>query len=102
MRAGKSDIDDVKKLIKDELGFVRSDLKSIKEVQAYHSKTLGSVVETQEAHTKSLTDIENRIIPLAETVGAVVVEHSERIGKAEERLDGIEPRVDAIETVITK
>lgn len=62
-----------------------------------HTKQLIGIVQTQAAHSRSLADIENRIIPLAETVGAVVVDQSGRIGDVEGRVDDLEPRVSALE-----
>ena len=77
-------------------------LSSIRGTVDDHTKTLRSIKRTVEAHTESLSDIENRIKPLAETTGTVVIDHSRRIGYVELRVDDLEPRVDALEVVVSK
>lgn len=102
MKSGSVSVDQLSKLldlklkpVKSDLSDLKAGLKSVIGTQAGHTKTL-------EAHSESLADIEHRIIPLTQTVGAVAVDHSKRIGEVEGRVDELEPRVEVLETVVSK
>ncbi len=66
MKSGNISLDQISRLLDTKLKPIKEDIKDVKQIQA--------------AHSRALADIEHRIVPLAETVGAVVVEHSRRIG----------------------
>lgn len=95
MKSKNLTIDQVSKLLDAKLKPIRSDLTGVK-------SDLAQIKETQQSHTVSLLDIENRVKPMAETMASLVLDHSKRIGDSEGRLDDIEPRVDALESVASK
>ena len=93
LKSMKSDLVDLKTGFKSVIRTQASHttiLEAHSRVLVTHSKSLKKIIQTQEAHTESLADIESRIIPLAEVVGEVVIDHSKRIGKAEGRIDDLE------------